>query len=439
MKTVAIVTLGCKANQFDSEVLAASLEEKGYRLIPFGEKAEITIINTCTVTHRADFESRQLIRKALRYNPNSLIIFTGCYVQTQPNELASLKEVRYFLGNKEKMKIPELLPSLLKGEGPRVQIGEIQKETPLFEPLIPSFRSHTRAFLKIQDGCDSKCSYCIVPFARGPSRSLPMDRVIGSLNMFKEKGFKEVVLTGIHIGSYGADLCPPLSLEQLLEEIESQETPPRIRLSSIEPQEFSSPLLGLLARSKKLCPHVHIPIQSGDENILKRMNRSYHPSFLYDLVMKIHQTLPKASIGADIIVGFPGEGEKEFQHTYDLIHSLPISYLHVFPYSVRKGTEAAKFLEKIDGKEIKRRAEVMRGLGKEKRKAFHSQFLHQDLEVLIEDRRETQTGRRMGFSRNYIPVVLSPEACVEVNQEIKVRVVGFNERVVFGKVNNGNW
>lgn len=438
MKTVAIATLGCKVNQFESELIAASFEEKGYQVIPFEEGAEITVINTCSVTHRADFESRQLIRKAIRYNPNTFIILTGCYVQTHPDELPLLKEVKYFLGNTEKIQIPEMLPSLLEGKGPRIQISEIQKETPLFENLIPSFRSHTRAFLKIQDGCDAKCSYCIVPYARGPSRSLPMDKVIGYLKMFKEKGFKEVVLTGIHIGSYGADLCPPVSLEQLLEEIEHQETPPRIRLSSIEPQEFSLHLIEFLARSKKLCPHLHIPIQSGDENILKKMNRSYDPSFLYDLVMKIHQTLPKASIGADIIVGFPGEGEKEFQHTYDLIQSLPISYLHVFPYSVRKGTEAAKFLEKINQKEIKRRAEVMRALGREKRKAFYSQFLHQDLEVLIEDRKETKTGRRMGLSRNYIPVVLPPEALVEVNQEIKVRVVDFNEKVVFGKVNNGN-
>lgn len=438
MKTVTIATLGCKANQFDSEVIAASLEERGYRVIPFGEKAEITIINTCTVTHRADFESRQLIRKAIRYNPNSFIILTGCYVQTQPEDLASFREVRYLLGNKEKMKIPELLPALLKGEGPRVQISEIQRQTPLFEKLIPSFRSHTRAFLKIQDGCDAKCSYCIVPYARGPSRSLPMDKVIESLKIFKEKGFKEVVLTGIHIGSYGTDLSPSLSLERLLEEIESQETPPRIRLSSVEPQEFSSPLLELFARSKKLCPHIHIPIQSGDECILKKMNRSYTPSFLYELITKIHHELPKASIGADILVGFPGEGEKEFQHTYDLVQSLPISYLHVFPYSVRKGTEAAKFLERIDGKEIKRRAEMMRNLGREKRKVFYSQFLHQELEVLIEDRKETETGKRMGLSRNYIPVVLPPEPSVEVNQEIKVRVVGFNEKVVFGKVNHGD-
>jgi len=438
MKTVTIATLGCKANQFDSEVLATSLEERGYQIVPFGEEAEITIINTCTVTHRADFESRQLIRKAIRYNPNSLIILTGCYAQTQPDLLVPLKEVRYLLGNKEKLHLPELLPALIRGEAPRVQVGEIQRETPLFENLTPSFRSHTRAFLKIQDGCDARCSYCIVPYARGPSRSLPLDKVIGYLNMFKEKGFKEVVLTGIHIGSYGMDLHPPVTLDQLLEEIEHQETPPRIRLSSIEPQEFSPQLMTLLTRSKKLCPHIHLPIQSGDEKILKRMNRSYDPSFLYDLITKIHQTLPKASIGADILVGFPGEGEREFMQTYQLIQSLPISYLHVFPYSVRRGTEAAKLSGKIEEKEIKRRAEVMRELGREKRKAFYSQFLHQDLEVLIEDRKETGTERRMGLSRNYIPVVLLQGACVEINQEIKVRVVDVNEKVVFGKVVYGN-
>ncbi|MGQ9637139.1 MAG: tRNA (N(6)-L-threonylcarbamoyladenosine(37)-C(2))-methylthiotransferase MtaB [Thermodesulfobacteriota bacterium] len=438
MKTVAIATLGCKVNQYDSEELSASLEEKGYRIIPFEEGADITIINTCTVTHRADFESRQLVRKAIRHNPNSLIILTGCYVQTQPERLESLHEVKYLFGNNEKSLIPELLPSMILGETPKIQVSKIPKKALSLKKFVPSFSSHTRAFLKIQDGCEARCSYCIVPFARGPSRSLPLDRVIDHLRWLKAKGFKEVVLTGIHIGSYGKDLLSYLSLEKLLQEIDHHETPPRIRLSSIEPQEFSPHLLYLLSQSQKVCPHVHIPIQSGAEGILKKMKRDYDPLFIRDLIERIHQEMPQASIGADIIVGFPGEGEKEFEQTYRLLDSLPLSYLHVFPYSVRKGTEAATFEGKVSEKEIKRRAEFMRRLGREKRRSFFSKFLHQDLEVLIEDRKERGTGRRMGLSRNYIPVVLLDEGPFEVNQEIKVKVIDFNEKVVFGKVVYGN-
>jgi len=437
--TISIATLGCKVNQFETEALIDALEQKGYALIPFEEGAEITIINTCTVTHRADFQSRQMVRRAFRFNPNSLIIVTGCYPQVEPDAFIKMKGVRYLLGNGEKNQIPDLLPLMQKGEFPRVQVGDIQKETLFSETPFHSFHRHTRAFLKIQDGCDAYCSYCIVPHARGRSRSLRPERVFENLKIFKEKGFKEVVLTGIHLGAYGLDLNPPFPLEKLIGQLEEEETPYRIRLTSIEPGDFSPELIFTLSQSNKICPHLHIPIQSGDDEILKKMNRGYNHSFLSDLIQELHLRIPKLSIGADVIVGFPGETEEKFQHTYGLVESLPFSYLHVFPFSRRKGTPASQFLKGVDEEAIKKRAESMRELGKQKRQAFYRQFLNQELSVLVEDRKEKETGRWKGFSRNYIPVLITDKNGIKehrdwVNHEWTVRVTDLTEKGVIGKV-----
>ena len=442
MTTVSVATLGCKVNQFESEALVDALEQRGYTVIPFGEGADITIINTCTVTHRADFQSRQMIRRASRSNPNSLVIVTGCYSQVQADTLSMMKDVHYLLGNGEKSRIPDYLPSMQEGKFPRVQVGDIQKETFFSEIPLHSFHRHTRAFLKIQDGCNAYCSYCIVPHARGRARSLPPERVVHNLKVLKERGFKEVVLTGIHLGVYGRDLNPPFPLENLLRQLEKEEVPDRIRLSSIEPGDFSPELTSVLAQSHKICPHLHIPIQSGDDDVLKKMNRDYDRSFLSDLVRELHRRISNLSVGADVIVGFPGETGEKFKHTVELVESLPFSYLHVFPFSKRKGTPAFQFPQGVNEKEIKKRAEVMRELGKQKRQAFYRQYLNQELSVLVEDRKEKETGRSKGLSRNYIPVLITGrngagkhlDGGDGVNQEWTVRVIELAEKGVIGEV-----
>ena len=426
MTTVSVATLGCKVNQFESEALIDAFEQREYTVVPFEQGADITIINTCTVTHRADFQSRQMVRRASRSNPNSLIIVTGCYPQVETDAFLKMTGVHYLLGNGEKSRIPDFLSLMQEGEFPRVQVGDIQKEKLFSETPLHSFHRHTRAFLKIQDGCNAYCSYCIVPHARGRSRSLPPERVVQNLKVLKERGFKEVVLTGIHLGVYGLDLNPPFPLEGLLRQLEKEETPDRIRLSSIEPGDFSPELISALSQSYKICPHLHIPIQSGDDDVLKKMNRDYDRSFLSDLVRELHLKISNLSIGADVIVGFPGETEEKFRHTYGLIESLPFSYLHVFPFSKRKGTPAFQFPQGVNEKEIKKRAETMRELGKQKRQAFYRQFLNQELSVLVEDRKEKETGRWKGLSRNYIPVLLAHHNGTEehrngVNQEWTVR------------------
>ena len=260
-------------------------------------------------------------------------------------------------------------------------------------------------------------------------------RIIEHLRVLKGKGFKEVVLTGIHIGSYGSDLQPPLSLKELLQPMETEETPHRIRLSSIEPLDFSPGLISILSESKKICSHLHIPIQSGDDDILKRMNRNYDHFFLTDLIQELHRSIPEVSIGADVIVGFPGETEERFEKSYQLIESLPISYLHVFPFSKRKGTVAAQMDQHANAWEIKQRAKAMRELGRQKRRSFYGRFLHQELKVLIEDRKEKKSGRWRGLSRNYITVLLSDgEGTNLANQEKRVVVLEWNDREVTGRV-----
>jgi threonylcarbamoyladenosine tRNA methylthiotransferase MtaB len=439
MVTLTIATLGCKVNQFESEALLSSFERAGYRLIPFGQPADITIINTCTVTHRADFQSRQIVRRALRANPDSLVIVTGCYAQVNSETFAKTEGVRYVLGNQEKIRLPEILPLLERGGFPRIQVGDIAQENLFSEMPLHAFHHHTRAFLKIQDGCNGACSYCIVPRARGPSRSLPLEKILGHLKNLREKGFKEVVLTGIHIGTYGLDLTPSLSLERLLQEIEGAETPNRIRLSSVEPGDFSEPLVSSLSRSAKVCPHLHIPIQSGEEDILRKMSRDYDPRFLRTLITELHRRIPDLCLGADVIAGFPGETDEKFEQTLQLIDTLPLSYLHVFPFSRRNGTPASQFSDQVREATIRERAETLRTLGKKKRRAFYESYLGRALSVLVEDRRDKRTGMWKGLSRNYIPILLS-SPCPSgdqhrwINQELGVRIVEVREEKAIGEV-----
>ena len=437
MTTVTIATLGCKVNQFESEAIIDSLEHQGYRTVPFGDPADITIINTCTVTHRADFQSRQMVRKALRFSPTSLLIVTGCYAQVEPQAFAEMKGVTYLLGNREKHLIPELLPQIEQGRMERLQVSDIEKETRFLDVPLTSFHRHTRAFLKIQDGCDAHCSYCIVPHARGRSRSLSPERIIEHCARLKEKGFKEVVLTGIHIGAYGQDFSPIFSLDKLLERLERSETPPRIRLSSIEPLDVSPTFVSFLTQSAKVCPHLHLPIQSGDDDILRKMNRNYTSSFLSSLINELHRRIPQISLGADVIVGFPGETEKQSQRTRELMETLPLSYLHVFPFSRRKGTPASRLPHQVRESVITERAEALRTLGKKKRQNFYGGFLRQTLDVLVQDQQDKRTGLWKGLSRNYIPVLLTQdgnlrEEPLSINQEWRVHIIDATDTNVIG-------
>jgi len=407
---LAIVTLGCKVNQFESEAIAEAMEGEGWEVVPFGPGVDCTIINTCVVTGRAEADSRRWIHRARRENPHGLLLAVGCFPQIDPSGVIALG-ADGVVGNQEKARIAEIVEEIQRGEGPVtrpvIKIGDVmQAEAP---PALQAtrFRRHTRAFLKIQDGCDARCSYCIVPQARGRSRSVPPEPVLASLKGLQEAGYQEVVLTGIHLGAYGLDLAPKTTFLELLDQIETGVTPPRIRLSSLEPQEVTPQLVTLISSSKKICPHLHLPLQSGADEVLGRMHRPYTGAFFRDLVLNISKQLPHAAIGADVMVGFPGEDEQAFGQTYDLLQELPLSYLHCFPFSVRPGTQAARMPGQVAERAKKERAQILRGLSREKRTAFYSRFINQPLTLLIEHRREK--GMLRGISRNYIFCLLEGE------------------------------
>jgi len=430
-KKIAITTLGCKVNQYDSASMEEALREEGYHIVGFHSHADIYIVNTCTVTQKTDYQSRQLIRRAHKMNPQSKIIVTGCYAQIVPQALAQIPGVYLILGNAQKHQIADLITNNLGEQSPHVIVSDINQETCFKDPPLHSFSHHTRAFLKIQDGCESFCSYCIVPYVRGKYRSLDHKEVLTRLFMLSEAGFKEVVLSGIHLSAYGIDHNPPSNLSSLLQLIEQKQPVSRIRLSSLEPMDITNELTDFLPISEIICPHLHLPLQSGDDEILKRMKRPYRSSEFRELVELLISTIPHLCLGVDVIVGFPGESDRHFLTTYKLLEELPINYFHIFPYSKREKTQAASFPDQVASKTISTRSKMLRKLGKSKREQFYSHYLGRSLKVLIEEKRNRQSNLLKGRSRNYIPVLLEGPDTLK-NQEIEVKITRVEGEKVWG-------
>lgn len=430
MTSVALTTLGCKVNQYETAEIIEGLVEGGFTIVPFDGKADIYIINTCTVTHRTDYQSRQLIRRAHRANPGAAIIVTGCYAQTAPEKIARLPGVTLVVGTEAKGNIPRMLGNMTDAT-PDMIISDMACTHHLSSVPVSQFPGHTRAFLKIQDGCNSFCSYCIIPYARGRSRSLAEDTVIAQIHKFNASGFHEVVLTGIHLGLYGHDLVPRTSLVELLRRIEEENSIDRLRISSIEPMEITKELVSHIAQSNIVCRHLHIPLQSGDDRILASMQRHYTIRQFRDAIEKICTAVPEIAIGMDVMVGYPGEGEREFANTRNFLEGLPLAYLHVFPYSKRPGTAAAELPGHVQEKTKKERARELRDLGKKKRIAFNNTFIGQTLCVLIEERRDRVTGFLKGFSDNYIPVLIENDDLLRANTIVNIRALrAFNETLI---------
>jgi len=440
MPTYRIITLGCKVNQQESEVISKLLKNASWHLSPKNDKADLYIINTCTVTGKASMQSRQEIRKAIKANPKAKVIVTGCYAQTAPDEIIKIEGVHEIAGNAFKVAIPESVLSSeisIENDSPVLKISDMMKETRFkkFPVTVPDER--TRPFIKIQDGCNAFCTYCIVPHARGKSRSMPAEDVIERLRLFKKKGFHEAVLTGIHMGCYGQDLDPENGLlYDLLHRIDIEKIMDRIRLSSIEPHELTYDIINLAAASDTICSHFHIPLQSGDDNILKKMHRPYTAELVRNLVLKIKDVLPKAAIGVDVMAGFPGETEQAFENTCELIEELPVSYLHVFPFSPRKGTPAATYSGQVNHDTTRERCRKIREIGKAKREAFYKKAKGKKVNVLIETKRDSATGLLKGFSSNYIPVLVSGEDHF-MNQIVSVKIDYIQDDLkVFGLVSD---
>jgi threonylcarbamoyladenosine tRNA methylthiotransferase MtaB len=403
--TFRVITLGCKVNQYESDFFKESLLAAGLMEAPEGKAADIVIVNTCTVTASASHQSRQYIRRAVRENKGALVCAAGCYVQAFPKEVGSIEGIGLLVGNKKKKEIPELI---IQGLGRRTfpRLVEAFSREEAFESMpVRRHPARTRAFLKIQDGCESYCSYCIVPYARGPSRSLPPTEVLSLLEAMAEEGVKEAVLTGIHLGRYGGDLSPRASLISLLDYLGKHRLPLRIRLSSLEPTELDSELIAFISSQDWICKHLHIPLQSGDSEILKKMNRHYSPEQFARITEDIRSSMPLAAIGVDVMSGFPGESAQAHENTVALIRSLPITYLHVFPYSARPGTAAAAMGPQLEQVVVRERTSRLRAIGREKRILFHSLCLGGKFEVLFEAPFKEDPAFMRGTSDNYLPVL----------------------------------
>lgn len=423
MRTVAFATLGCKTNQFETAAMREALEGAGYRVVPFVAGAELVIVNTCTVTAATDAQSRNLVRRARRLNPTCRVVVTGCYAQVEPQAVTALPGVSLVLGNEEKRSLVEYLRA---NDGDLVAVADIRAVQSAVVPDAAVFAERSRAFVQIQNGCDAFCSYCIIPHARGPSRSVPPARVVEQVRLLTAKEVPEIVLTGIHVGAYGVDLAPRTTLLDLLRRIESDTAVKRLRLGSIEPTEIDAALIRHLAASAVLCPHLHIPLQSGDDAVLARMRRPYGRDMFRSLVHEIHAALPDAAVGLDVIAGFPGESEIEFANTVALIEELPVSHLHVFPFSRRPGTPAAAMTGQLRGDVKKARAERLRRLGAAKLQAFAQRFVGREMEVVVES--GGRGGEFRGLSRNYLSVCFSgPPVLVGSCAGVRIETVAGGE------------
>ena len=404
MKKVAFYTLGCKLNFSETSTIARSFEEEGYQRVDFDDPADIYVINTCSVTENADKQFKQIVRKALKTNPKAFLAAVGCYAQLKPEELASVDGVDLVLGAKEKFNITQYIDDLTKNNEGVVHSCEIS-ETDFYVGSY-SIGDRTRAFLKVQDGCDYKCTYCTIPMARGMSRSDTIENIIANAKKISDKGIKEIVLTGVNIGDYGKGEFGNkkhehtfLELVQALDKVEGIE---RLRISSIEPNLIKDETIDFIAQSKSFVPHFHIPLQSGSNEILKKMKRRYLRELYVSRVAKIREVMPDACIGVDVIVGFPGETDEHFLETYYFLNDLDISYLHVFTYSERDNTEAVLMDGVVPDAVRAKRSKMLRGLSAKKRNAFYTSQLGKEKTVLFES--DNKQGYIHGFTENYVKV-----------------------------------
>ncbi|MFH1008671.1 MAG: tRNA (N(6)-L-threonylcarbamoyladenosine(37)-C(2))-methylthiotransferase MtaB [Candidatus Latescibacterota bacterium] len=431
-KTISFYTLGCKLNQYDTEGMREAFRQRGIKIVPFGEPSDICVVHTCSVTQRTDYQCRQALRRAVRVCRDGLVVATGCYAQRDPDRLAEIEGVGLVVGTAEKTQLPDLVEQAVKGR-PKIVVGPREAMGRFSEWEVRGHSEHTRALLKIQDGCDRFCSYCIVPFARGPSRSRAPERVFLEAERLVEAGYREIVLTGVHIAQYGLDLSPVTNLLDIMEYLEKLPGLERFRLGSIECTELSAAWIDFLTQSKKACRHVHLPLQSGDDEILERMNRPYTSAAYREVILKLCEGVPGIALGADVIVGFPGESDAQFENTRRLIEELPLSHLHVFPFSRRPGTQAAGMTNPVGEDVKKERAAVLRRIGEAKRRAFSKQFVGHTLPVLFEGKRDRKTGLLTGLSDNYIRILAGGEDAW-MGRIVHVRLTGMGNGKMHGRI-----
>ncbi len=424
MPSVGILSLGCKVNTYESEYIRNILEKRGYEIKDFSDKCDIYIINTCTVTNTSDTKSSKMLRRARKENPDAIIVAMGCFIES--NKDNPIPGIDIVIGNRDKDKVPDLIDEYLKNKERIIRL--YKGRTDIFEDMyITNFPGRTRAFVKIQDGCDNFCSYCIIPFVRGKCRSKDKDKVIEEITALVNNGYKEVVLTGIHTGSYGRDL--DISFADLLNEIIKIKGLRRLRISSIEATELNEDILNILKNSNIIVDHLHIPLQAGSNEILKSMNRKYDLKYFEDKIAEIRSIRPDISITTDIIVGFPGETEELFKETLNTVKRINFSKVHVFPYSERKGTKSERLPNKIPSNIKKDYVKRLIELSKELEIEYASKFIGKELEILVE---QTKDDFSYGHTSNYLNVKVKGK--LPHNELIKVKITSVDYPNVIGEI-----
>lgn len=421
MKTVAFITLGCKVNQYETNAMSQKLIEEGYKIVEHTQKADIYIINTCTVTNMSDRKSRQMIRRAKEINPEAIIIAVGCYVQVAKKEIEKIKEIDLALGNEEKVDIVKYCNEIIQ-KNKKEEIADVMQSRKFAEFGETSYTEKTRAVIKVQDGCDRFCSYCIIPYARGRVRSREPEHIIKEIKQIANEGIKEVVITGIHIASYGKDFKKDYKLIDLLEEINKIDGIERIRLGSIEPLLITEEFVQRLVKLEKICEQFHLSLQSGCDETLKRMNRRYTTQQFEEIVKRLRKAYDNVNLTTDIIVGFPGETEEEFAKTYKFLEKIKFYKMHIFKYSPRKGTRAEQMPQQIEPQLKEERSKKLIELSDKNEKEYNSEYVGKRVEVLWE---EQKNEIYKGHTKNYVLVEM--EAKPSKNKENVIESVQISQ------------
>lgn len=430
MRKVAFYTLGCKVNQYETEAMIEAFETSGYQTVDYEQYADVYIINTCTVTNMGDRKSRQIIRRALDNNPEAFIAVVGCYSQISPDKVIQIPGVKLVVGTNERAKIVELVEYAMDKEEKINMVTDIMEVREFEEMTIKNYKSRTRAFLKIQEGCDQYCSYCIIPYARGHIRSRKPQGILEEVQQLAQNGFKEIVLTGIHVASYGRDLGDT-SLIDLIELVHQVEGIERIRMSSVEPKTLNEEFVERLSKLNKICRHFHLSLQSGCDATLKRMNRKYTTEEYIRVVNRLREVFPGVAITTDLIVGFPGETEEEFQCTVDFIKKIGFSSMHIFKFSPREGTPAAKYTDQVLPQVKEQRSKIVTAIAKDSEEAFKKEFLGKSMDVLFEQRVDNKDDEYEGLTDNYIRIIVSSQQDLK-GKLLPVKLLSLKEDYIEG-------
>ena len=432
--SVAFATLGCRVNHYETEAMTEKFLREGYEITEFDNFADVYVINTCSVTNMSDKKSRQIIGRARRKNENAVIAAVGCYSQVSPDEVSKIDGVDVVLGTRNKGDVVYYV-NKAKDEGKmQVAVGEVLKNKTFEELNIEEYQDKTRAFLKIQDGCNRFCTYCLIPYTRGRTCSKDPDKVLEEIKRLEEHGFKEIILSGIHTASYGVDLEGDVTLISLLQEIEKLDGIERVRIGSIEPSFFTGEVIEKMRHMKKLCPQFHLSLQSGCDETLKRMNRRYTAKEYEEAVYKIRENLKDASITTDVIVGFPGKTDEEFNETYKFLERIKLTKTHIFKFSPRKGTKAENMPNQVDGTIKENRSKALIELNNKNEGEFSESLVRREMDVLVEKELNEKPGYFEGYTRNYVRVVFESEKSDIIGKIVKCKIEEANGDYVSGKI-----